>query len=37
MIVLLTAYLYEGDPLAGDDSEMRDFRIEFFVDLMVRS
>jgi hypothetical protein len=36
MIVLLIAYLYEGEPPAGDDSDIRDFRIEFFVDTMVR-
>jgi hypothetical protein len=29
MMVLLTAYLNEGDPPAGDDSEINDFRIEF--------
>ncbi len=29
MMVLLTAYLYAGDPPGGDDSEMRDRSIEF--------
>lgn len=35
MIVLLTAYLKEGEPPAGDDSDIRDFRIEFCDDLLV--
>ena len=30
IIVLLTAYLNEGVPPAGDDSEMRDRRMEFY-------
>jgi hypothetical protein len=29
MIVLLTAYLKDGVPLGGEDSEIKDFRIEF--------
>lgn len=29
MMVLLTAYLYEGVPPLGEDSEMSDFKIEF--------
>lgn len=29
MMVLLTAYLNAGDPPEGDDSEMRERRIEF--------
>jgi hypothetical protein len=29
MMVLLTAYLYEGDPPAGDDSDIKERRIEF--------
>ncbi len=29
MIVLFTAYLYDGDPPAGDDSDIRDRRMEF--------
>ena len=29
MIVLLTAYLNEGVPFGGEDSEIKDFRIEF--------
>ena len=37
IIVLLTAYLYEGEPPAGDDSEMRDFRIEFLIETTFRS
>jgi hypothetical protein len=31
MIVLLTAYLNDGEPPVGDDSEMRERRIEFCV------
>jgi len=29
MIVLFTAYLNDGEPPAGDDSEIRERRIEF--------
>lgn len=29
MMVLLTAYLNEGVPPVGDDSEMRDLKMEF--------
>jgi hypothetical protein len=29
MIVLLTAYLYDGVPPAGEDSEIRDRKMEF--------
>jgi len=29
MMVLLTAYLYDGDPPVGDDSEMRERKMEF--------
>lgn len=29
IMVLLTAYLNDGDPPAGEDSEMRERRIEF--------
>lgn len=29
MMVLLTAYLKDGVPPVGDDSEISDFRIEF--------
>jgi len=31
MMVLLTAYLYEGLPPAGEDSEMTDLRIELMI------
>lgn len=34
MMVLLTAYLYEGLPPAGEDSDMRERRIEFCEDVM---
>jgi hypothetical protein len=32
MIVLLTAYLYEGLPPVGDDSEIRERKMEFWRD-----
>ena len=30
MMVLFTAYLNDGEPPAGEDSEIRDRRIEFY-------
>lgn len=36
MMVLLTAYLYDGVPPAGEDSEMRDRSIEFCKEIEVR-
>lgn len=36
MMVLLTAYLYDGVPPAGDDSEMRERRMEFCVGWCIR-
>lgn len=37
MMVLFTAYLNDGLPPAGDDSEMRDFRMLFYVRVLSKS
>jgi hypothetical protein len=37
MMVLLTAYLYDGDPPAGDDSEMSERRMEFCEKIQIRN